>query len=145
MPVYAECGGLMYLAKELVTDGAPHPMAGILDLVVEQTSRPHGHGYAEGTVDRPNPFFEDGARLRGHEFHYSRIRGGEDQGATTVSLDRGTGVGQGRDGIVKGRGGFVWASYLHLHALGTPAWAPALVGLARGGRHEGPGISAACG
>jgi cobyrinic acid a,c-diamide synthase len=142
MPVYAECGGLMYLAKELIADGVSHPMAGILDLVVEQTSKPRGHGYAEGTVERANPFFEKGTRLRGHEFHYSQVRGGEHRSATTVGLGRGPGLGDGRDGIVVGR---VWASYLHLHALGAPAWAPGLVGLARTHQHERPGISAACG
>ncbi|MCG6923020.1 MAG: cobyrinate a,c-diamide synthase [Acidobacteria bacterium] len=142
MPVYAECGGLMYLAKELITDGVSHPMAGVLDLVVEQTSRPRGHGYAEGTVERPNPFFEKGTRLRGHEFHYSQVRGGEHRSASVVGLDRGPGLGDGRDGIVVGR---VWASYLHLHALGTPEWAAGLVALARTRQRETPGISAACG
>ena len=145
MPVYAECGGLMYLAKELIADGVSHPMAGVLDLVVEQTSRPRGHGYAEGTVERTNPFFEKGTRLRGHEFHYSQVRGGEHRSATAVRLGRGPGLGDGRDGIVVGRGGCVWASYLHLHALGTPEWATGLVGLARTHRRERPGISAACG
>jgi len=145
MPVYAECGGLMYLAKELVADGVAHPMAGVLNLAVEQTSRPHGHGYVEGTVERANPFFETGTRLRGHEFHYSRPRGGNDRSATVVGLERGTGIGDGRDGIVTGRGGCVWASYLHLHALGTPAWAPGLVGVARTWRRERPGVSAAGG
>jgi cobyrinic acid a,c-diamide synthase len=142
MPVYAECGGLMYLAKELITEGVSHPMAGVLDLVVEQTARPRGHGYAEGTVERANPFFETGTRLRGHEFHYSEVRGGEDRSATVVGLGRGPGLGDGRDGIVVGR---VWASYLHLHALGAPEWAPGLVGLARTYQRERPGISAACG
>jgi cobyrinic acid a,c-diamide synthase len=142
MPVYAECGGLMYLAKELVVDGLSHPMAGVLDLVVEQTPRPRGHGYAEGTVERANPLFETGTRLRGHEFHYSEIRGGDHRLATVVELGRGRGLGDGRDGIVVGR---VWASYLHLHALGTPEWAPGLVGLARTYQRERPGVSAACG
>jgi cobyrinic acid a,c-diamide synthase len=145
MPVYAECGGLMYLAKELIADGVSHPMAGVLDLVVEQTPRPRGHGYAEGTVERANPFFGTGTRLRGHEFHYSQVRGGEHRSATVVGLGRGTGLGDGRDGIVAGRGGCVWASYLHLHALGAPEWARGLVDLARTHQRERPGISAACG
>jgi cobyrinic acid a,c-diamide synthase len=120
-------------------------MTGVLDLVVEQRRRPHGHGYAEGTVDRSNPFFERGTLLRGHEFHYSRPRGGEGLSGSVVGLTRGTGLGDGRDGLSRGR---VWASYLHLHALGTPSWAPALVGLARtyqGQRRERPEVSAACG
>jgi cobyrinic acid a,c-diamide synthase len=128
MPVYAECGGLMFLARELRVDDVSYPMAGVLDLVVEQTSRPQGHGYVEAEVDRPNPFFTSGVRLRGHEFHYSHVVSGRDAGATTLRLDRGRGVGENRDGLVKDR---VWASYLHLHALGTPEWAASFAALAR--------------
>jgi cobyrinic acid a,c-diamide synthase len=145
MPVYAECGGLMYLAKELVADGVSHPMAAVLDLVVEQTSRPRGHGYAEGTVERVNPFFKTGTRLRGHEFHYSQVRSGEHRSATVVELDRGPGLGDHRDGLVVGRGGRVWASYLHLHALGAPEWARGLTALARTHQRERSEISASCG
>ena len=120
MPVYAECGGLMYLARELRTDGSVYPMAGVLDLVVEQTPRPQGHGYESVVIDRDNPFFARGTELVGHEFHYSRIVGGADQTATVANVTRGTGFGDGRDGIAIGR---VWASYLHLHASATPDWA----------------------
>jgi cobyrinic acid a,c-diamide synthase len=119
LPVYAECGGLMYLARELVVDGVGYPMAGVLDLVVEQTARPQGHGYETVVVDRPNPFYPLGAELRGHEFHYSRIIGGSDLTATAAAVTRGVGVGGGRDAIVVGR---VWASYLHVHAAATRSW-----------------------
>jgi cobyrinic acid a,c-diamide synthase len=128
MPIYAECGGLMFLARTLVVDGAAHPMAGVLDLVVEQTPRPVGHGYVEAEIDRPNPFFAPSTRLRGHEFHYSRIVSGGDATASCLRLLRGEGIGGGRDGLSVGN---VWASYLHLHALGTPGWAGALTSLAR--------------
>lgn len=133
MPIYAECGGLMYLSRELIVDGRSHPMAGVLDLVVEQTERPQGHGYVEAEVDRDNPFFAPGSRLRGHEFHYSRVVAGADAAASTLRLRRGRGLGGRRDGLVKGR---VWASYLHLHGLGTPDWATAFTGLARVYREE---------
>jgi len=133
MPIYAECGGLMFLARELIVGGVAHPMSGVLDLVVEQRTRPQGHGYVEAEVDRPNPFFTPGTRLRGHEFHYSQVVAGSDSMATTLRLTRGRGVGAGRDGLSKGR---VWASYLHLHALGTPGWATALAALARMYRRE---------
>jgi cobyrinic acid a,c-diamide synthase len=148
LPVYAECGGLMLLSRELVIDGVSHPMTGVLDLAIEQTPKPRGHGYVEGTIEVANPFFETGTRIRGHEFHYSRPRDGQAPPATVLALERGTGLGNGRDGIVDGPGGRVWASYLHVHALGTPKWAPALVGLARtrrGERRETSEISAACG
>lgn len=127
MPIYAECGGLMYLARELLVDGSSYPMAGVLDLVVEQTGRPQGHGYEVARVDRSNPFFPTGSSLVGHEFHYSRIAAGEDAAATVLKVERGRGAGGGRDGISKGR---VWASYLHLHALASPHWGEGFLSLA---------------
>ena len=127
LPIYAECGGLMYLARELQVDGAAYPMAGVLDLVVEQRPRPQGHGYVAASVACDNPFFARGGELRGHEFHYSRVLEGRDLDRSVLRLDRGTGLGGGRDGLVKGR---VWASYLHLHAAGTPQWADGLLELA---------------
>lgn len=120
LPVYAECGGLMYLSKNLRVEGVDHPMAGVLDLEIEQTSRPVGHGYVTAVADRDSDFLAKDTHLAGHEFHYSHIRGGEDLENTVLSLERGVGTGQGRDGIVRGT---VWASYLHLHALATPTWA----------------------
>lgn len=127
LPVYAECGGLMYLARELVVDGVHYPMAGVLDVVVEQTHKPQGHGYEVATIDRDNPFFVRGTELKGHEFHYSHIVSGKDLERTVLDVSRGTGCGDGRDGIVKGR---VWASYLHLHAFGTQDWAEGLLNTA---------------
>lgn len=139
MPIYAECGGLMVLARELVVGGISHRMTGVLDLVVEQTERPVGHGYVEAVVDRPNPFFERSTHVRGHEFHYSRILSGEASGASCLRLQRGQGTGGGRDGLVVGN---VWASYLHVHALGTPSWAATFTAQARAwrtGRDAGTG------
>lgn len=133
LPVYAECGGLMLLARELVVDGISHRMTGVLDLVVEHTRRPQGHGYVVGRVDRESCYFPVGTSLHGHEFHYSHVVGGADAERTTVRLERGTGVGARRDGIVQGR---VWASYMHLHALAVPRWAVGFLDAARVYRHE---------
>jgi len=136
MPIYAECGGLMFLARQLIVDGTSYPMAGVLDLVVEHGTKPDGHGYVEAEVDRSNPFFALGTRLRGHEFHYSRVTGGEDSAATTLRLRRGRGVGGARDGVVRGR---IWASYTHLHALGTPSWGTSFAAAAAAYRRERAG------
>ena len=127
MPIYAECGGMMYLARTIRWRDRPVPMAGVLpiDMVVEP--RPQGHGYAEVEVDTGNPFFVEGTRLRGHEFHYSRV--GNSHGVETVfAMKRGTGSVAGRDGIVVRN---VLASYLHVHARGTPEWARGIVECAR--------------
>ncbi len=137
LPAWAECGGLMYLARAIVRDGRHHPMAGALPIVVEHTPRPQGHGYMAATVDRPNPFFPVGTRLLGHEFHHSRVVGALG-GDTVLAVERGAGLGHGREGLAVGN---VVATYMHLHALGTPGWAAALVTAAR--RHAQRGEKAA--
>jgi cobyrinic acid a,c-diamide synthase len=142
MPVYAECAGLMYLARELVVDGVTHTMAGVLDLVVEQRPTPQGHGYEVAVVDRDNPFFAAGTRLVGHEFHYSRLVSGSDREHTVLRVERGTGIGDSRDGITNGR---VFASYLHLHAGATPGWADGFLSLAAQYAAERDGSAALCG
>ncbi len=133
LPVWAECGGLMYLSSAIVCNGGRHAMVGALPIEIEQTGRPQAHGYVEATVDSANPFLACGTRLRGHEFHYSRASSGSDPVRTVLSLQTGTGLGAGRDGIVVGR---VLASYLHLFAPGAPEWAPGLVRAARVARIE---------
>jgi cobyrinic acid a,c-diamide synthase len=131
LPVWAECGGLMYLSRAVVMDGVEHPMVGALPVTVEHSPRPQGHGYVEGRVDSEAPFLPAGLELRGHEFHYSRVRENGTPFETVFDLQRGIGVGDGRDGI---RVGQVVAAYTHLHALGAPDWATGLVAAA-GGRH----------
>ncbi len=132
LPVWAECGGLMYLSRAIREGDVVHPMVGALPIEVEQGKRPQGHGYVCARVDGPNPYLPPGLELRGHEFHYSRVLqvGGGEPLPTVLALSRGTGVGGGRDGIAWGN---VFAAYLHIHALGTPEWARAVVKVARGG------------
>jgi len=131
LPVWAECGGLMYLSEKLVMESGSYPMVGALPIVVEQTRKPQGHGYVEAQVDRMNPFLAMSTRVVGHEFHYSRLMEGNQPLSTALKLNRGVGVGQGRDGIQKSR---VLASYTHIHALGVPGWGEGVVQASRSGR-----------
>jgi len=128
LPVYAECGGLMLLSHALTWRGAKFAMAGVLPFEVEVCDTPQGHGYTELLVDRWNPFFAIGTRLRGHEFHYSRILSNGDSVASACAVLRGCGSGSGRDGVVAGH---VYAAYTHLHALGTPEWTRGMISAAR--------------
>jgi cobyrinic acid a,c-diamide synthase len=128
LPVYAECGGLMLLARSILWHGKSFPMAGVLPFGVEVCPAPQGHGYAVLQVDRPNPFFREGTVLKGHEFHYSRILPDGDVPPTAFSVLRGTGCYDGRDGVISGN---VLAGYIHLHAAAAPEWAQGLLDAAQ--------------
>jgi len=73
-PVYAEYGGLMYLAAELTTlDGGRHKMASILSLAIEMLTHLESFGYTEVELGEDCLIGRRGTRLRGHCFHYSRV------------------------------------------------------------------------
>jgi cobyrinic acid a,c-diamide synthase len=118
LPVWAECGGLMFLARSIRWKDSCYPMAACLPVEISIGDKPEGHGYEEVVTDRANPFVQAGTRIRGHEFHYSRVisMGKFD---TAFEVRRGVGLGDGRDGIVLHR---VLASYLHVHSLASPGW-----------------------
>jgi cobyrinic acid a,c-diamide synthase len=128
LPVYAECGGLMLLARSLIWQGVRYPMANVFPIDVEAFRTPQGHGYSELRVDASNPFFPQGAVLRGHEFHYSRIVSGSEPVTSACAVVRGTGCDAGRDGLVTQN---VFAAYTHLHATATPQWASGILTAAR--------------
>jgi cobyrinic acid a,c-diamide synthase len=125
LPIHAECGGMMYLARRIRWGERSAEMVGALPCEIEMTGKPQGHGYVVAQVDEENPFFEKGTLLRGHEFHNSRLVGIEEtQLNTACKLSRGGGLGNGRDGIVIHN---ILASYTHLHVGATRGWAENLV------------------
>jgi len=125
LPIYAECGGLMYLGEHLVLDAVSYPMAGVLPVTFGFSRRPQGHGYTIFEVARSNPFFEAGTQVRGHEFHYSSVLKwrGESE-ALAFNMIRGQGFDGKGDGLCYKN---TLATYSHIHALGTPFWAEAMV------------------
>lgn len=128
LPVYAECGGLMLLARSLRWKDIRYPMANVFPADVEAFTRPQGHGYSELVVDAMNPFFPQGVKLRGHEFHYSRIVDGSERLASACAVTRGTGCFAGRDGLIVNN---TMAAYTHLHATATPEWTAGMIAAAR--------------
>lgn len=128
LPIYAECGGLMMLSQAIHWQGQKFTMAGVFPFEVEVGRRPQGHGYAELQVDQPNPFYSPGTKIRGHEFHYSRIIPCADRLSLSCAVQRGTGCLEGRDGLTRQN---VWASYTHVHAAATPEWSRGLIAAAR--------------
>jgi cobyrinic acid a,c-diamide synthase len=128
LPVYAECGGLIYLGRSLTVAGERYPMTGVLpvDFVLEK--RPQAHGYTVLKSRGGGLFPEAGLRISGHEFHYSRVSQLDGQPVMAYDVDRGHGIDGKGDGIVHKN---VVAAYTHIHALATPQWAPAMVRNAR--------------
>ncbi len=138
LPIYAECGGLMYLAKSVEWNGKAFQMSGILPITVSVSGKPQGHGYCEASVDCVNPFFSQGSVLKGHEFHYSRIAAHEPGLKTSLRLTRGVGCYDKRDGVTYRN---VFASYMHLHATSCPEWASGMIDCARKYRTLAKGIN----
>jgi cobyrinic acid a,c-diamide synthase len=109
-PVLAECGGLLYLCKEL--DG--HAMCGALPARAQMTDR-LTLGYREAVAATRTPWLDEGERIRGHEFHYTQLEPLTDDRAPAWTLSaRGT---QRTEGIVTGA---LQASYLHVHWAAHP-------------------------
>ncbi len=139
LPVYAECGGLMYLGERLELQEGTFDMSGVVPAVFGFSRKPQGHGYTIVRVERENPYYERGTTLLGHEFHYSSVKtwNGAPENLA-FAMQRGSGFVDGLDGVCVNN---VLATYTHIHALGTPAWARALVGQARAhsARRQHPG------
>jgi cobyrinic acid a,c-diamide synthase len=124
LPVYAECGGLMYLAKEIQWKGNSYSLSGILPIKIKMFDKPQGHGYSEVVVDSENSFFDPGIHIKGHEFHYSKIIEFNPDLKSSLSVLRGSGCFNNRDGLTYKN---LFASYLHVHALATPEWVKGII------------------
>lgn len=105
-PVVAECGGLLYLSREL--DG--EPMCGVLDTAARMTDR-LTLGYREARAAQSSPLANEGTEVRGHEFHYSSV---EPRAGESPAWDL---AGRGAEGFI---GNNVHASYLHTHWAAFP-------------------------
>ncbi len=111
LPIYAECGGLMYLAREIEWDGERHEMAG---LVPGKTRRGSIRvvSYVHGRLAKDCILGPAGSPIMGHEFHHSEmIMDSETEYA--IRLERGTGIEGGWDGVCEGN---MVASYSHVHS-----------------------------
>ena len=125
LPVYAECGGLIYLGEAIEIDNKRYPMVNALPLSFEMDKKPQGHGYTLLEVDLQNPYFPVGEILRGHEFHYSKPRLDKSVKIPYVfKVKRGRGLDGRHDGLyIKN----LLATYTHLHAGGNRLWGKQLI------------------
>ena len=130
-PVYAECGGLMYISRSLKDDsGRVWPMAGLLPIETRMLTRLKSLGYRELTLTEDTPLGPAGLTARGHEFHYSEIT---EAGPTHQVYQVRARGGEMKDcaGFMKGN---VLASYVHLHFGSNPEVAENLTAACRNRR-----------
>jgi cobyrinic acid a,c-diamide synthase len=129
LPIYAECGGLIFLGQSICLNDKIFPMSNILPIKFGFSKRPQGHGYTRVQVIHENPFFKKGEILKGHEFRYSSILGIDyHDSEMAFRMERGKGILEKKDGFFKNN---TFGTYTHIHALGSPSWAPALIRQAR--------------
>lgn len=111
-PVHGECGGYMALGAGLVDkDGVRHRMAGLLGLETSFAKRRMHLGYRLAELLAPIPGAEQGARLRGHEFHYATILSQPDAPLARVTDATGTEIPE--TGARRGR---VTGTFFHMIA-----------------------------
>ncbi len=119
MPIYAECGGLMYLSRQITDfDDQTYDMVGVIPAVCQMQSKLETVGYVEAKALTNNVLCIKEHTLRGHEFHFSRMypdRSGEEfPWAFEFKKMRTGAIYQG--GYAAGN---VLASYLHMHFAGN--------------------------
>ena len=122
VPVYAECGGLMYLGKSLSDlDGVTHSMIGVIPAESAMSQSRLTLGYREVESCSDSPVLLKGERVRGHEFHWSTLA---QQPAAEESVYKVIDQDNRPDGF---RTGNVWASYVHIHLGSRPGLASRFV------------------
>lgn len=110
MPIYGECGALLYLGDSLETDSA-NRMTGVLGASSRMTGKLQALGYTEAHSIMDSPIAKKGAVIKGHEFHYSITECDRDA-RFVYRLMRGKGIFEGRDGLMEHN---TMASYMHAH------------------------------
>ena len=120
-PVYAECGGLMYLGQGIErTDGKRFELVGLLPAWTRMLDRLKSLGYVEVTLAEDSLFGKRGANFRGHEFHYSELLedpSGHDGWRAVYRIARRRVDAVASEGFQSGK---VLASYVHAHFASKP-------------------------
>lgn len=120
MPVYGECGGLMYLTREIQSDKT-YRMCDILPASAEMTRKIQALGYVKGDSVFGHPFISSLQSVTGHEFHYSRLDPSCDA-RYALRLSRGKGIDGGKDGLIAGN-----ALGCYTHAYFSPSFTNAFI------------------
>ncbi|MCP4688297.1 MAG: cobyrinate a,c-diamide synthase [Desulfobacterales bacterium] len=135
MPIYAECGGFMYLCREIRDpDGVRHPMAGCFPFKIRMLQTLKSLGYREVRLEKETIIGEKGERVRGHEFHYSEMEALSERVETVYSVMSRAGQKQSAEGY---RTNNTLGGYMHLHFGSHPGVAERFVENCRRHREKG--------
>lgn len=135
LPCYAECGGLMYLARSITWKGKTCKMAGAIQGDVILHGKPQGRGYiritetGKGLWSSQQPENED---ICAHEFHYSALNNLPSDTIYAYEVKRGTGIDGQHDGIVYKN---MMACYAHLRNTKQSPWTTGFVRFVRNCKH----------
>lgn len=129
LPVYAECGGLMYLARSIEWKNAKHEMVGAIPADIIMEKKPQGRGYVQlrETPDQVWPP-SDAPIIAAHEFHYSRFINLPKDARFAFQVLRGTGIDGKHDGLIHKN---VLACYSHQRNTRNYNWVERFVAFAR--------------
>ncbi len=140
LPVYAECGGLMYLARSLSWRGHTWEMVGAIPADVVMQGKPVGKGYVKLAETGEHPWGAgEGSAVLAHEFHYSHLEGVAPGLRYAWRVERGEGTGERRDGIVHRN---VLAGYTHQRSVGGNDWVARFVACVREAKRAREGLAA---
>ncbi len=121
MPIYAECGGLVYLSKEIVDeDGTAWPLCGVHPASARMNKKLQSLGYRSATAIEDNVLTSRGSEVKGHEFHYSSVIAPKSDQERAYRLDKDGGC----EGFISNN---TLASYIHLHFATDTRWAKNLI------------------
>jgi len=123
MPVYAECGGMMYLSRSIAFQGRSYEMVGAIPGDVKMHAKPVGRGYVHLREDPEHPWPRQDSpatQIRAHEFHYSSLENLPPDLHFAYHVERGHGITGRRDGLILNN---LLASYTHLRTIGSCNWA----------------------
>lgn len=111
LPIYAECGGLMYLTKSIVSQSKKYKMIGVFDAETKMTKKMRLN-YIKGKISTKTIISEKPNNLHGHEFHYSQLDSVSSDSKFAYDLEIGEGIKKQQDGMMQYN---TLASYGHLY------------------------------
>ena len=110
-PIYAECGGLMYLTKSINNNKKKYKMVGLFDAETIMTKKMRLN-YTKGKLSSKNILSDTLHAFRGHEFHYSQLESVSSDSKFAFNLEIGEGIKNHQDGLIQNN---TLASYGHLY------------------------------